>query len=425
MNTKKEFIVIVDAYSGANQYAPLFREKGFSCIHIQSDPLVPTVYQKSFHPSDFAVHLVHRGDMKETIRALASYQVRSLLTGIESGVELADRLSEAMGVLSNGTKLSAARRNKFLMQEAIALRGLRSIRQFKSNHVDGIISWAKAKNISPVVIKPLASAGTDSVMVCQNENEIQSAFAAIINKKNALGLLNEEVLAQEYIEGTEYVINTVSCHGVRQVTDIIRYTKQWVPHGGHIYERDDFLDQSGELAASLVDYNHKVLDALEIDHGPSHAEIYFTTRGPVLVEVAARIDGLANTKLSALFSSGDPIRQTVNVYTDPKTFLKTASVPLTLYKQAAVIYPNTRQAGTIVGMRNLEEIRCMPSFQDINLKVKIGDRIEVTTDLFTCPAYIFLLHEDSRVLEADVKRIREMEKTGLFELEQRAEQQTA
>ena len=42
---------------------------------------------------------------------------------------------------------------------------------------------------------------------------------------------------------------------------------------------------------ALVDYMHKVLDALEIRNGPSHGEIMWTKDGPCLVEVGSRPHG--------------------------------------------------------------------------------------------------------------------------------------
>ncbi len=40
-----------------------------------------------------------------------------------------------------------------------------------------------------------------------------------------MDVAHKEVLIQEYIDGTEYVVNTVSCNGKHMVTDIWVYSK--------------------------------------------------------------------------------------------------------------------------------------------------------------------------------------------------------
>src|SRR5262249_53292507 len=58
--------------------------------------------------------------------------VSAVVAGSERGVSLADALSEALGVATNGTALSAARRDKFVMIETVRARGLRAPAQLRS-----------------------------------------------------------------------------------------------------------------------------------------------------------------------------------------------------------------------------------------------------------------------------------------------------
>ena len=43
--------------------------------------------------------------------------------------------------------------------------------------------------------------------------ECRKALGNIIGKTNVLGLVNEQLLVQEYLEGTEYVVDMVSRKG--------------------------------------------------------------------------------------------------------------------------------------------------------------------------------------------------------------------
>jgi biotin carboxylase len=68
------------------------------------------------------------------------------------------------------------------------------------------------------VVKPNESAGTDSVFLCHSPLEVQNAFATIHGHANGLGHQNDGALCQEFLQGTEFVIDGVSRDGVYKVT---------------------------------------------------------------------------------------------------------------------------------------------------------------------------------------------------------------
>ena len=51
------------------------------------------------------------------------------------------------------------------------------------------------------------------------------------------------------------------------------------------------IDPTTPEAKILISYTRRVLDAMEIRHGPSHAEIMMTADGPCLVEMNCRAHG--------------------------------------------------------------------------------------------------------------------------------------
>ena len=90
--------VIVDAYSTARYLAPLLHERGYRCVHVQSTPVVPAVYAPSFRSGDFVVNVAHDGELERTADTVRAHGPTAVLAGIESGVELADQLSEHLGL---------------------------------------------------------------------------------------------------------------------------------------------------------------------------------------------------------------------------------------------------------------------------------------------------------------------------------------
>jgi hypothetical protein len=57
------------------------------------------------------------------------YRIVAVIAGSEPGVELADKLSHRLRLRTNGEELSAARRNKYLMGEAVRAAGIRAVKQ--------------------------------------------------------------------------------------------------------------------------------------------------------------------------------------------------------------------------------------------------------------------------------------------------------
>src|SRR3990167_10081717 len=124
-------VLIVDGFSTGKHYAAAFKNLGYSCIHLHSSPSF-NVLQDDLTPSDYDFMLVNNGDREEILHIAEQLRPSIVIPGCEYGVELADYLSEKLSLISNGSKLSLARRNKFVMQEQVARMGLRSVRQFKT-----------------------------------------------------------------------------------------------------------------------------------------------------------------------------------------------------------------------------------------------------------------------------------------------------
>jgi hypothetical protein len=158
--------------------------------------------------------------------------VMAVIPGAETGVELADRLSARMGLRSNGEEGSLARRNKYDMGEKVRAAGVRAVKQRLCRSetellaffieefgvsFNGMTSSSYSHSSSAYatpegfrcVVKPVQSAGTDHVFLCDSIDEALTAFSSIHGHVNGLGLVNDGALVQEFLAGKEYVIDKV------------------------------------------------------------------------------------------------------------------------------------------------------------------------------------------------------------------------
>jgi biotin carboxylase len=405
--------VIVDGYSTGAHLAPRFSAAGVPCVHVASAP--PTeFYARAFRPDSYVAQVVHE-QLEQTVAELRGFDVAFVLAGAEPGVPLADALSELLGLPSNGSVLSDARRDKHAMGEALRRAGVPSVQQLKTADVEEALAWALARDDWPVVVKPLDSAGTDGVVFCIDGDELRTAFAAQLGHVNALGAANCELLVQEQLRGTQLFVNSVSWDGLHAITEVWRDTRRRVSGAGMVCDREQLLPRHGPEQDAVVPYVERVLDALGIRFGPGHAEVMLTARGPVLIECAARMQG---SLLPDAVERCTPshVAVTVEAYLDPSSVARRAAVPYELRGHAECVALISEQEGQIVSCDRLDALRQLPSYCGEIAMLGPGSEIARTVDLFSSPGSVYLVHIEERRLRQEYERLRELERAGLFEV---------
>jgi len=408
--------VVVDAYSTGARLAPRFHVAGLDVVHVQSSAQPPDFYLRALKSEDFVANVVHDGDIEATAEQVARFDPAFVVVGSEPGVLVSDALSERLGLPSNGTRLSPARRDKHLMAQALRAAGVRAIEELKTADADQAIAWAMRRDDWPVVVKPVDSAGTDGVVLCETPAAIRAAFAATIGKPNALHGANEQLLVQELLRGTQLFTDSISWDGVHHVSECWRDNKRRLGEA-FVYDYEELLDPRGEQQDQVIPYVHTVLDALGIKYGPAHTEVMLTDSGPVLVECGARMHGSVRDDVIDRCTPSH-VTVTVDAYLDPASVARRAAAGYTLDAASYCVMLISHQEGRVVAPAGMREVEQLESFAGTISMVEPGDTITPTVDLFSCPGIIYLVHPDRGVLQRDYERIRELEETvGMFELQ--------
>ena len=118
-------VCVVDPFSTGAVLAYDLKRLGYAVIAVYSANLDQLANLQSLVPKGISVTfdevLLHT-DLQSLVEQLGT--VEAVFAGAETGVELADLLSETLKVRTNGTALSEARRNKYAMGEAVRNSGL-------------------------------------------------------------------------------------------------------------------------------------------------------------------------------------------------------------------------------------------------------------------------------------------------------------
>lgn len=415
MSTQRR-VVIVDAYAPTRRLAPEFVKAGFEVVRVQSTPEPPVVYRAPFDLSPYIANVVHLGDLDATARALSAYAPVAVLPGGEMGVELADRLSEAMGLATNGTALSPARRDKYLQMEAVRAAGLRATRQILVADAGHLAAW-HAEVGGTVVVKPVRSAAGDGVSFCDTPEEAVAAYHRILGAENVFSVRNEAVIAQEYLAGGEYIVDTVSREGRHYVSDIWKYDKLTANGVRDLMAGIRLLPRRGEAQDRVVPYALEVLDALGIQIGAAHIEIKLTPDGPCLVELGARMPGVDLPFHSQECMGGEgQLQWIVDAYARPERFDDRWKDDYKLTHYFGQAWSVATEEGTVAGYPLLAAAEALPAHYDTKVVVQPGERLRRTVDDMTCPVIVCYRHPVEEYVLRDCATFRQLDGPGFYEL---------
>jgi ATP-grasp domain len=401
------YTIIVDPLSTGQEYADAFREAGRRLVAVLSALEPPPAYTSSWHPEDFEQVHYFTGDVRALAEELRRYEPQYLVPGAESGVELCDQLIEILAPGSgNVPELTAARRDKWEMGEALAAAGVPRLRQFLTADPVEAERWLKENDLlgKRLVIKPPKSAAGDEVYIVFEDGDWRERFDRVLGRTNKLGLTNDAVLIQEYAEGDEYLVDTYSVDGTHALVDVCRYTK--IARGDKIgiYRRIDFLAEDDPEVAALWPYTRRVLDAVGIRVGCGHAEVMMTPDGPRLIEVAARPAGGGHQLISKLATGDNHIHRTVahRVHGQTRTGYD-------LVQQVRGIFVISPREGYFRNREVFAGIESLESFHWMKLLYDEDAVVPETVDLFSCLAWVILLHTNPTTLDTDYQQVLDME----------------
>jgi len=416
-------VVVVDAFSTGELLAERVRRLGFRLVLVYSQPKQEAgVWSNEIKDVEFEIY--HTGDLAATLNELAKVPVRieAVIPGAECGVNLSDALTEALALpSSNGTELSAARRNKWLMHETVRAAGVRAAKQILSKEWAEIEAFIVEWNPSPfkVIVKPNQSAGSDDVFLCTDIGEVKEAFNAINGAINSCGEVNNGTLVMEFLEGREYVIDSVSRDGDHKVVALWRYDKRKANGQFNVYFGMEVRSVESSLEMELVEYSNLVLDALNIRNGPAHMEVIITPTGPCLVEVGARCHGGHGTwaTISTAAFGYSQIGATIDCYTDREAFEALPPFPVEPKRYGKEVFLVSYREGIVRGIPGMDKVQTLPSFFAKDIAVKVGHVLRKTVDLFTMPGRVQLLHDSAEQVERDYNVIHGLlQEFQMFEL---------
>merc|ERR1712050_104169 len=169
----------------------------------------------------------------ELVSIVGERKLVGVIVGGETGVVLADELSEACGLRTNGTACKG-RRNKSEQQKLVKAAGLRSTREASGTVLADVQDFLKAEPM-PCIVKPTESCGSDGVKKCRSIEEAEAHFELLMRSQKKAGAQDCAVICQEFVAGQEYVVDHVSRDGKHKTVMVWVYDKLPANGGEFVY----------------------------------------------------------------------------------------------------------------------------------------------------------------------------------------------
>lgn len=408
MQIKKNAILIVNINSTSEGYAPVFFGLGYFCIHIKTH-----LHQKKDY-GQFCQEQMLCTDismLNQVIKKLKSYIIKAVIVGSDEGLYIADQIAEYFDVAKSDVKTSALRRDKFLMTHALSQAKLPCAQQFKSTNCADLIAWFHQSGFKKIVMKPTHGAHCEGVAFCETETDIKNNYEQFYGKFNITGEINHEFVLQEYLDGPQYIVNTVTCRGEHLITDIW-YSCFAKNLSTPRYLYMDLMNPEHSEYALLANYVKKALDAVGLMNGPAHSEVKLTPTGPKLIEINPRLAGATDFSAVHDVLGHSQISLAVAAVLSPEYFLEQIkSIKTHPKKQVRLAYLYSNKALSPAKEPHLSEVLNLKSFYALNGFPPCADDLwpQAGKKIFDL-GYVSLVSEEACLIRQDYTKIREYER---------------
>ncbi|CAB3753524.1 ATP-grasp domain-containing protein [Paraburkholderia solisilvae] len=407
-NANGKLILIVDGYSTGRELVRELNRRGTICIHLRSTPEIPTLAAASFDPAPYAVDLGYLGTVQEARGRIPSVRLDAVVAGSEWGVTFAESLAHALGLPTNRPETLSARRDKFDMIQQLHAHRLHAAQQAKIISAVEAHAWARWHDHWPVVVKPLLSAGSDGVVICRDHADIHRAVHAALFHDNLLGGFNDSLLIQSYLEGPQFIVNTVSQRGTHHITDAWHVDYRIVRGGSMAMDSMTLLDPDTPQSHALFDYTRRAISALGIENSAAHSELRLTAQGPALIETGARLmGGMMDAPSYAVAGLPTQASRFADLLAEPREPIG----PRTYERRRhlAKVFFVFGESGRVTSTQGLRKLATLPSFHAHYRPLAAGAKVWRTSDSLFCGGVVYLVHDDSMQIRADIAQFRAWE----------------
>lgn len=214
----------------------------------------------------------------------------------------------------------------------------------------------------PCIIKPTDNAGSHGVAKVYSFQELLDNYEYAHSCSR-----HGKVIIEEFLDGPEVSVEVMVVNGVVNILQITDKITTEAPHFvelGHTQPSQLPMDTQEAIRKVTV----AACKAIGIDKGPAHVEMKVTKRGPVMIELGARMGGdNITTHLVPLSTGIDMVGSTIKVALGEEPDIEPS-----LHCGSAIRYFQV-PFGTIKAIENVNEAKQIPGVKQITFTKEVGE----------------------------------------------------
>ena len=229
----------------------------------------------------------------------------------------------------------------------------------KDRNIDDI----QDKLTFPCISKPTDNAASRGVITVNSIDELENAI-----KYSSSNGRSGDVIIEQFLIGEEISVEAFAVKGevfVIAITDKITTGSPHFVEIGH-NQPSKF---TGKMRNQIVDVTGKAMKAVGIQNGPAHVEMMITQKGPIMIELGARLGGdFITTDLVPLSTGVDMLGATIHLACDE-------AVDITpKYSRASAIRYMKTEEGMIKAVQNMDGANAIEGVWRVDMLKPVGSQ---------------------------------------------------
>ncbi len=355
------------------------------CAALERRGIAFALWNSTSRPNSgaFATHVSPIRRSPQGVRAAAE-QLRSdgpfthVIAAGEAAVVPAARLRRELGARQSPVSSVLRCHDKLAMKEHLAERGI-PMTDFRSGRAKATAEQILTELGSPVVVKMRTSSGGRGISFVRDPETLRA-------------IPRRDRLFERFVDAQEASVESFVHRGRIEFTNVTRYLAK-----GHVNLVP--ADLSPELEGELLELNRQVIEALRIEWGMTHLEVFLSDDGPLFGEVALRPPGGYIMELLDLAYGGDSWGTFADVELD-----RSPIFPARAHSACAVVVLHPG-AGTVTAVNGLAAVERHPAVVDARIRIHAGDVISPRAGLGQDVGRILLRAPDPSELRAAIEFI--------------------
>ncbi|ARB92835.1 ATP-grasp domain-containing protein [Legionella longbeachae] len=302
------------------------------------------------------------------------HHFRAVVSFTEFGLYPAALIAKQLNIRGNAVFPVKYTRDKFKMRSLLKKHQLDSIAYQRCTTLEDVVAFYTKIN-APFILKPTHGAGSQGVCYVDSLENIPNAWDWAIQHGN------QELIAEEYLLGKEYSVESLSLDRQHQVIAITAKLTTGFPHFIELGHHSP-AKLTPKLQQKIQQLILRFLDIIQHLNGPAHTEIKVHKDEIKIIESQTRMGGDQIWELTELTTGVDTISKTV------LHLLGLSQNTTTKKANAAAVLFFAREFEEILDIHGLDSANNLPGIVRIDCTLKKGQKLGKLSSSLSRQGYI-------------------------------------